>query len=308
MPIEYPVMAKNFSKNFIRIIAPGGNVAHIRAAVGAGADAVYAGPKFMSGRSGYAEMSLEVMAQARKITADSGVKLYAAINRSIPIGGKDRWKAGLQRIADIGPDALIIGSYCVYTLVKKMGFEIPLHASTFWGIYNAEDVKIVKDLGFKRVIINTGLYSDEIGRMIKNAPDMEYELIAYGGICKNDNHRCNLPHGLRDKPPSSDESIHSKESTYCQLRLNLADVEDCTVRQGRLMCYPVFDASPYLRHFTDMGITNFKIAGRERPAEFVKNAVLRLKKGVETLDQPMPSLPQRGPYFYKKGGETADEL
>lgn len=271
------------------ILAPGGSPLHIRAAVEEGAHSVYVGPGNMSGRSDYTEMSLSDVREARKITADAGVNLFMAINRSIPIGGENRWRKLLEELAGMKPDAFIVGSFCVYNLIREMKPGIPLHASTFMGIYNAEGVRFARSLGFSRIILNTGLYADEMQSIIKQVPDMDYELIAYGGICFNDNHRCNLPHGLREINRSADsekeeltgEKLRSRESTYCQLRMTVTDEGGNQIRQGRLMCYPVIDISPTLPLFMRMGINHFKIAGRERTPDFVRTAVRALKEGIK---------------------------
>ena len=280
----------DFSNTNPEILAPGGSPEHVKAAVDEGASSVYVGPRKMSGRSGYAEMNMDEVRISRKITADAGVKLFIAINRSIPIGGEGRWKKLLEEIVEINPDALIVGSFCVYNLIREMKIDLPLHASTFMGIYNTHGVKFAKSLGFSRVILNTGLYIDEIEDIIKNVPGMEYELIAYGGICYNDNHRCNLPHGLRafspnksevcDQPVNS-EKLASRESTYCQLKLKVTDNDGKIINRGRLMCYPVIDISPILPAFMRIGVNHFKIAGRERSPEFVRIAVRTLKQGIQ---------------------------
>ncbi|MCD4786381.1 MAG: U32 family peptidase [Candidatus Eremiobacteraeota bacterium] len=288
------------NKNKIEILAPGGSPEHVRAAVEEGAHAVYVGPRMMSGRSGYAEMDIEDVRTSRKITREAGVKLYAAINRSIPIGKEDVWKKLLSDMAKIEPDALIVGSFCVYELIREMGIDLPLHASTFMGIYNPSGVRFVKSLGFSRIILNTSIFIDEIEAITCAVPDMEYEIIAYGGICFNDNHRCNLPHGSRLSPPGS--HLYSRESTFCQLRLSLTDGEGNIINRGRLMCYPVIDLSPILPLFIRSGIKNFKIAGRERSVDFVRQAVRSLKRGVELAREQEGSPVENYAYIKSNAG------
>jgi len=298
-------MKSEKSKTKPEILAPGGSPEHVRAAVEEGADSVYVGPRGMSGRSGYAEMDIDDIRISRKITAAAGVNLFVAVNRSIPIGEEDRWKKMLEEIVEIGPDALIIGSFCVYHLMRDLGIELPLHASTFMGIYNPEAVRFARHLGFSRIILNTSLFVDEIDYITSGVPDMEFELIAYGGICFNDNHRCNLPHGIRristdlsgsESPeishPSSannsaeaDDKLISRESTYCQLRLRVTDTKGRTINRGRLMCYPVIDVSPILPVFMRMGINHFKIAGRERSPDFIRMAIRSLKEGIKKAEE-----------------------
>ena len=262
------------------IVAPGGNLKHVTAAIEEGAGAVYAGPRMMSGRSGFAEMSMEDIEQARQMTKNAGVKLYAAINRSIPIGDEQRWEKKLAEIATIKPDALIIGSFDVMTMVQEMKLNIPLHASSFMGIYNPHGAQVVKNLGFRRIVLNTGLLDSEMEVMVTLLPDVEFELIAYGGICPNDNHRCNLPHGLRADGDGNNPD-ETREVAYCQSRMILTDQNNREINRGRLMCLPVIDRSPSIGCFLDMGIRHFKIAGRERSADFVRTAVRRLRNALD---------------------------
>ncbi len=268
------------SGNFT-ILAPAGSLEHVKVAVEEGADAIYVGPKFLSGRSGYAEMSLEDVEEARRITQGTGVSLFIAVNRAMPIGKEKMWKESLLRLAQINPDALIVGSFCVYSTIVELGLNIPLHASTFLGIYNPKGASFVKKLGFERLILNTSLYIDEIEAITSSVKNLEYEIIAYGGICLNDNHRCNLPHGIRIKTPSRYLEVHSRESTYCQLRLTVSNDRGEVLKRGRILCYPVIDLSPHLGIFIRAGIKHFKIAGRERSPQFVKVAIRKLREGIK---------------------------
>ncbi|MCE1246682.1 MAG: U32 family peptidase [Firmicutes bacterium] len=274
------------------ILAPGGSPEHIINSINEGAHSIYAGPRFMSGRSSYTEMGFDNIKTARQLTRDAGVKLYIAMNRSIPIGEEERWKKFIEQIVLCEPDALIIGSFCVYDMVREMGIKIPLHASTFMGIYNPAGAQMVKSMGFTRLILNTSLNLNEIRYITESVPELEYEIIAYGGICRNDNHRCNLPHGLRrignrretgqEESAEKDRFLDSKESTYCQLRLKVTDKSGNEVKSGRLMCNPIIDLSPNLLPFMRAGVTSFKIAGRERDAGFAARAVKSLKTGIKT--------------------------
>jgi putative protease len=292
--------------NHYEILAPGGSPEHIQTAIDEGAHSIYAGPRFMSGRSSYTEMGFDHIKQARETTRNAGVKLFIAMNRSIPIGHENRWQKYIEEIIAIKPDALIIGSFCVYKLIREMGTPIPLHASTFMGVYNPAAAAFVKSLGFSRIILNTSLSISEIVNITQTVPDMEYEIIAYGGICKNDNHRCNLPHGLRQIDSKTEAEVkansekqrymNSRESTYCQLRLKVTDKDGEVVNSGRLMCNPIIDLSPVILPFARAGVISYKIAGRERDAEFAREAIRALKHGIETAKNQADSPVEHYPY------------
>ena len=302
------------------ISAPGGSLYHVEAAIEEGAHAVYVGPKNMSGRSGYAEMTVKDIQKARIMTTEAGVRLYLAVNRSIPPGKENHWKKMLTEAAEIEPDALIIGSYCVLSLIKELGINLPLHGSTFLGIYNSQGALEAQSLGFNRIVLNTSICIDEIEALIQRVPQLQYEIIAHGGICFNDNHRCSLPHGIRpsiplikgqkdlkdelEQPFKDNEevtSLHkrkelsSRESAYCQLKQILTDSQGAIIKQGRLTCLPVIDLSENLSLFLRLRIHSFKIAGRERSVEFLRSSVRLLKNGIEKglreIDSPFEKYP-----------------
>nr|HPO10663.1 U32 family peptidase [bacterium] len=78
----------------------------------------------------------------------------------------------LKQLCDIGVDALIIGDPAVVTLVKKIENRPRIHASTFLGIYNPQGAAWVKSLGFKRLVLNTGIHPDEIRAGVGEFPDI----------------------------------------------------------------------------------------------------------------------------------------
>lgn len=303
------------------ISAPGGSLQHVEAAIEEGAHAVYVGPKNMSGRSGYAEMTMKDIQTARKLTAEAGVRLYLAVNRSIPLGKENHWKKMLTEAAEIEPDALIAGSYCVLSLIKELGISLPLHGSTFLGIYNPQGALEAHSLGFNRIVLNTGICIDEIEALVQRAPQLQYEIIAYGGICFNDNYRCSLPHGIRpsipllkgqqdlkdeleqpfkdkkeERSPFELKGLSSRESAYCQLKQILTNSQGTIIKQGRLTCLPVIDLSENLSLFLRLGIHSFKIAGRERSVEFLRRSVKLLKNGIEKGLREIDSLFEKYPY------------
>ena len=266
----------------LEILAPAGKLAHLTAALEEGADSVYAGPRGMSGRPPMAEMSFSQLAKARELTRKAGVKLYLAVNATCPWGKQAEYRAKIKELLALNPDALIVGDLGVLQLLREFSPLPSLHASTFLGIYNAAGALWAKKNGFSRLVLNTALELPEIALLTAAAPGLVYEYIAFGGVCFNDNHRCNLPHGLRAKSLLKNEENFSREAAFCQRRLELTFNGE-VINSGRLLLGSMLDCSGELDKLIASGITCFKIAGRERETAFVARAVRCLKQGLKQL-------------------------
>ena len=100
----------------------------------------------------------------------------------------------MAALDDMGADALILSDYGLMRRAVQLVRRAEVHASTLAGVYNAEDVKMLRDMGVKRVILSSDLFVDEIVDIIDRVPELDYEIVADGGICFNSNRQCLLPH------------------------------------------------------------------------------------------------------------------
>ncbi|MCL5035550.1 MAG: U32 family peptidase [Chloroflexi bacterium] len=281
--------SKKFCKKKPELVAPAGSLKDLEAAVEEGADAVYIGPAGLSGRPRMAEMSMLQIRRAREITADNGRMLYVAVNAAMPWGEEKFYLDVLKQLCDMGVDALIIGDPAVLTLAVTLENHPRIHASTFLGIYNPQGAAWVKSLGFRRLVLNTGIHPDEIRAITKQVKGLEYEMIAYGPICFNDNHRCNLPHGTRSRSGMKDILKFSPEFTYCQSRIEVKS-HDRLINSGRLLCWPITDLSESLIFYMALGVGAFKIAGRERETEYIRTAVRTMRHSIDSLPDELPGM------------------
>jgi len=267
------------------LVSPAGNLSHLEAVISAGADAVYVGAKGLSGRPRFAELSIPQVRRAREMTSEAGKKLYLAVNASFPWEKEKETRKTLQALSEIKPDAFIVGDLGVLKLIQEMPSHPPLHASTFLGIYSPAGAAWAKENGFTRVVLNTNLCLDEISALTRSHPEIDFELIAYGPICFNDNHRCNLPHGFRPRPGKGiKEATFSADLTFCQMRLK-ASLGGKTIKSGRLLCWPMIDLTGSLGLFTKIGVGSFKIAGRERETGYVASATAFMRSAIDRLQE-----------------------
>jgi len=253
----------------LEVLAPAGSFEHLKVAIASGADAIYIGIKGLSARPDEWSFDLEEARDAISLAHENNRRLYFAINASIGEYNFQNITDLLNQIGDTHCDALILGNWGVIRLVADMNLGIPLHASTLLGVYNVPTINLLAEMGVTRVVLNTNLMIHEIAEMTRGVSTMEYEIIAYGGLCYNDNWRCRLPHytqngvyhvGCKDSYQYEDEQGEIKRFT-----IGFADI----------------DLSPSLSQYIAIGITSFKIEGRTRSAEYISRSTSVMRKAVD---------------------------
>ena len=176
------------------ILAPAGTPEDVPAVIEAGADAIYVGLSGYSARPKSADFSREDIVRVLPFLRERRAPLYVAVNANIPDAELPHFYEDLRFLDALPVDALIISNYGVLFRAASIVRRARLHASTLTGVYNREDVRQLQAWGVSRVIFSSDLFIDEIAALTEAVPDMEYEIVADGGICFHSNRQCLLPH------------------------------------------------------------------------------------------------------------------
>ena len=166
----------------VELLAPAGNFDALRAAVEAGADAVYlAGEKF--GARAYAEnFAGDNLLRAVDFAHLRGVKVHVAVNTLIADKELDDFANYIKFLRRAHVDALLVQDLGAAAVAKSIAPEIPLHASTQMTVHNSEGVKALADFGFSRVVLSRELSLREIESVCR-AATIETEIFVHGSLC-----------------------------------------------------------------------------------------------------------------------------
>lgn len=293
----------------IEVLAPAGEIDHAKAAVLGGADAVYVGLRGFSARPDAWSMGLSEIEQVSTYLHSKGKRLHVAINAELPEKKRKELSNAIERLEDIDVDALIVGDFGVFACLRDVGCEVPLHASTLLGLYNAEGIRLVREeFGIRRVVLNTNLYVDEIAQLHFQCPDIEFELIAHGGVCFNDGRRCRQPHYLFEKEFCVGcKQIYEAHQSFvsCNSKQKLSTVAsqirpaDVQLPGGRLIWSPEIDSSENIDLFIRLGVVSFKIEGRTRTAEYVRSTTHKYRNAVDAaVNDPKNVDADTTPFYY----------
>lgn len=270
------------------ILSPAGSLDDLSAIMDAGADGIYVGLKGMSARPKEADFTVEELKSAIRMAHSRNVKLYVAANGTIAEEHTSDLCIQLRELESAGADAFILSDFGLIRLLHDIQIGTPLHASTLLGVYNSETVRLLQTLGVTRIILSSDLYLHEIADLIRLCPEMEYEIVADGGVCFNSNRQCLLPH------------IGTMEGyeVFCQKEYDLYKAGRYIKKAKRIGNCPA-KIHRNMGMYLGVGICSFKIEGRTNPLWYILKRTAEMKESKEFYMNHLDEIPGYMHYIYR---------
>ena len=254
----------------LSLLSPARDKEVAKAAIQAGADAIYIGPPAFGARQA-AGNSIEDLAEVVGYAHSYGVQVLVTLNTLLREDEYPHAVALAHDLYKIGVDALIIQD------LHLLDFDLPpirLHASTQCDNRTPEHVAHLRDLGFKRVVLARELSIDEIRAIHEAVPDMELEAFVHGALCVSYSGRCYISEVLAGRSANRGACAQFCRMAYDLLDEAMNEVLDEKgepIHQRYLLSLQDMDRSAYLKELIDAGVTTFKIEGRLKDADYVTN-------------------------------------
>ena len=153
----------------IELLAPAGNFEALKAAVEAGADAVYLAGSAFGARAYAGNFNNEQLAEVVKFAHLRGVAVHVTVNTIIADSELSALADYLKYLDEIHVDAILVQDLGVAATARKFAPNIPLHASTQMCVHSIEGVHALEELGFRRIVLARELSLDEIAFICKNS-------------------------------------------------------------------------------------------------------------------------------------------
>ena len=256
----------------LSLLAPARDKVVAKAAIQAGADAIYIGAPAFGARQA-AGNSLEDLAEVVSYAHTYGVQVLVTLNTLLHADEYAQAVTLAHALYKIGVDALIIQD------MHLLDYDLPpirLHASTQCDNRTPEHVAHLRDLGFKRVVLARELSIDEIRAIHEAVPDIELEAFVHGALCVSYSGRCYISEVLANRSANRGACAQFCRMAYDLLDENKNEVLDDNgqpIHQRHLLSLQDLDRSAYLNELIDAGVTTFKIEGRLKDADYVTNVV-----------------------------------
>jgi 23S rRNA 5-hydroxycytidine C2501 synthase len=246
----------------IELLAPARDLRCGFAAINHGADAVYIGAPQFSARAA-AGNSLADIEKLIHYAHQFFARVYIALNTILTDKELEEALRLVHDLWNIGADALI---------VQDMGLlecdlpPIPLHASTQTDNRSVAKVVFLEKVGFQQVVLARELHLDEI-RAIRAATTVPLEFFIHGALCVSYSGRCFISEVMAGRSANRGECAQ-----FCRHCYSLRDGDGRIIEKDRyLLSLKDFDLSDHIGELLDVGITSFKIEGRLKDENYVKN-------------------------------------
>ena len=265
----------------LELLAPAKNLEQGTLALRCGADAVYMGGPLFGAR----QAAGNELADFEQLTREArlwGAKVYATLNTLIYDHELEEARQQAWSLYEAGVDALIIQDMAYLEMDLP---PLPLHASTQAACDSPERVAFLASAGFTRAILARELSLDDI-RAIRGAADMELEAFVYGALCVGESGHCYLSGAICDRSGNRGECAQP-----CRAPWNLVDgAGRVVVREKHLLNIRDLDLSGHLDGLAEAGVVSFKIEGRLKDADYVKNVVSLVRRNLDDLLARRPEL------------------
>lgn len=263
-------------KREIEILAPAGSYESLKAAIAAGADAVYVGGSRFGARAYANNFAEEELLEAIDYVHLHGKKIYLTVNTLLK--EKELEKELYDYLLPYyrqGLDAVIVQDVGVLHFVRKHFPSLPIHASTQMTITGADGAKFMEEQGVERVVTARELSLKEI-KEISEQTSVEIESFVHGALCYCYSGQCLYSSLLGGRSGNRGQCAQP-----CRLPYKV-DGKTSYVMSLKDLCTVEF-----IPDLAEAGIYSFKIEGRMKKPEYVaavtsiyrKYADLYLEKG-----------------------------
>lgn len=268
-------------KKNLELLSPAKDLECGIAAINCGADAVYIGaPKF--GARAAAGNSIEDIQKLVEYAHKFWAKVYVTINTIIYDEEIEEVRRLINKLYEIKVDAVIFQDMA---LLEMNIPPIQLIASTQTHNYELERIKLLDGLGIKRIILARELSLNQIKEIRANTK-AELEFFVHGALCVCLSGQCYLSAAMFGRSANRGECAQP-----CRLKYSLVDNNGKVIVKDRhLLSLRDLNLSAYLNDLIEAGITCFKIEGRLKDVEYVKNITAYYRKKLYSIIENNSSL------------------
>lgn len=258
----------------IELLSPAKNLECGMAAINCGADAVYIGATHFGARAA-AGNSLSDIEQLTRYARRFHAKVFVTLNTILTDSELEEARRLICQLYEIGCDALIVQDMGLLRIDLP---PIALHASTQTDNRTPEKVEFLQKVGFQRVVLARELSLTQIAA-IHQRTDVELEAFVHGALCVSYSGQCYMSQAACGRSAN-----RGRCAQYCRLPYSLVDADgNILLKDKHLLSLKDMDRSHFLNKMIEAGITSFKIEGRLKEADYVKNITAYYRQRLDAV-------------------------
>ena len=259
----------------IELLAPGGDVDAIKAAIIAGANAIYCGLDIFNARNRAANLSFDDLVGIIKLAHEYECEVFLTLNVVILEHEIPTLTKLLNQLVNTGIDGIIVQDLGIFNLIKKFFPSLHIHASTQLTTHNEGQILFLAKIGATRANLSRELNLTEIKLLTALAHDNEVltEVFVHGALCIAFSGQCYSSSvsvgnsGNRGRCSQACRDEYEVTAAGNKFPLNLKDNSAW------------FD----LPDLVEAGVDSLKIEGRIKGAQYVHTVVDSWRQQINTF-------------------------
>ena len=270
------------------LLAPAGSMSMLKAAVDAGADAVYLGLNQYNARIHAENFTMESLSEALEYAHLRNSKVYVTLNTLMNDDEiMDAVELALAAYK-LGVDAFLIQDIGLASYLSAHFPQIPIHASTQMNVFSLYQSKEMQDFKVDRVVLPRELSLEEIRSRCElwHNENIEVEVFVHGAMCVCYSGLCLFSSMNKSGSRSGNRGACAQpcRQTYQLFEGNREiEVFGKPLRSGKLLSPKDQSALPYLRELMEAGVDSLKIEGRMRDENYCTAVVSAYRRMIDAI-------------------------
>lgn len=280
----------------VELLAPAGSYDSLKAAVNAGADAVYIGGSRFGARAYADNPEEELLIRGIDYCHIHGRQIYMTVNTLLKEQElEEELYDYLLPYYRQGLDGVIVQDFGVVRFIQQYFPLLPIHASTQMTVTGVDGAKLLKEQGICRVVPARELSLQEIRKIIEQT-GLEVETFIHGAMCYSYSGQCllssviggrsgnrgrcaqpcRLPYELYERKPEN--KLHARGGSEKSCGDQPYAEKKLSGRNQYLMSLKDMCTIELLPELVDAGIASLKIEGRMKRPEYTAGVVSIYRK------------------------------
>lgn len=264
-------------KREIELLAPGGDIDSIKAAILAGADAIYCGLDKFNARNRAANITFNDLNGILRLAHKHDCEVFLTLNIIIVETEMPALIGLLNKLVNTKIDGVIVQDLGLLYLLLTYFPTLKVHASTQLTTHNEGQIKFLHELNATRVNLSRELNISEISSLatVGHEHNMLTEVFVHGSNCISFSGLCYM------------SSLHGGNSGNRGRCSQPCRDQYVTTAEGNDFPLNIKDNSAYsdLRALSDAGVDSIKIEGRIKKYHYVYTVVDTWRKHLQNFYQ-----------------------
>lgn len=273
----------------IEVLAPAGGEDSLKAAVFAGADAVYLGGPAFGARASAKNFTRESLARAVEFCHQRDVRVHVTVNTLLKDKELPEALDFVKFLCTLPVDAVLVQDMGLFSLLRQQAPDLSLHASTQMSIHTPDGALLLERLGAERVVLSREMSLEEI-RKVREKTTVELEAFVHGALCMCVSGQCYFSAMLGGRSGNRGMCAQPCRLPFAAqggtgYDLSLKDLSFLT----------------QIEKLKEAGVCSAKIEGRMKRPEYVAAAVSACRKSADGEGVPSQLLQQLEAVFSRSG-------